>query len=145
MADVKIIDIDSEQWNIKDQEARNKIANIEESNITKDLENITVNLKEGYEAEKIVFTDHYSYGKIHFSLVQFKNIKGFNIGTSETINIASLNVYPKKVTSFFMSDYKNRATLRCYVSPKGTLSIGESNGVIPGDNICFGQFIFAEA
>lgn len=30
MQDVKIIDIDNVQWNIKDQEARNKIANLEE-------------------------------------------------------------------------------------------------------------------
>lgn len=29
MADVKIVDIDNVQWNMKDQEARNKIANIE--------------------------------------------------------------------------------------------------------------------
>ena len=29
MADVKIVDIDGSQWNIKDQEARNKIANLE--------------------------------------------------------------------------------------------------------------------
>ena len=36
MADVKIIDIDNEQWNIKDQEARNRIANLEES---KDITN----------------------------------------------------------------------------------------------------------
>lgn len=30
MADVKIVDIDNEQWNMKDQEARSKIANLEE-------------------------------------------------------------------------------------------------------------------
>ena len=30
MQDVKIIDIDNEQWNMKDQEARNKIAALEE-------------------------------------------------------------------------------------------------------------------
>ena len=29
MADVKIVDIDNEQWNMKDQEARNRIANLE--------------------------------------------------------------------------------------------------------------------
>ena len=29
MADVKIVDIDNVQWNMKDQEARNKIANLE--------------------------------------------------------------------------------------------------------------------
>ena len=31
MADVKIVDIDNVQWNIKDQEARNKIAALEEN------------------------------------------------------------------------------------------------------------------
>ena len=36
MQDVKIIDIDNVQWNIKDQESRNKIANLEES---KDITN----------------------------------------------------------------------------------------------------------
>lgn len=36
MADVKIIDIDSEQWNIKDQEARNQIAILEEK-VTKNF------------------------------------------------------------------------------------------------------------
>ena len=35
MADVKIIDIDNEQWNIKDQEARNKIATLENALQTK--------------------------------------------------------------------------------------------------------------
>lgn len=30
MADVKIVDIDGSQWSMKDQEARNKIANLEE-------------------------------------------------------------------------------------------------------------------
>ena len=35
MADVKIIDIDNEQWNMKDQEARNKIANLENALQTK--------------------------------------------------------------------------------------------------------------
>ena len=36
MKDVKIVDIDNEQWNIKDQEARDRIANLEES---KDITN----------------------------------------------------------------------------------------------------------
>lgn len=36
MQDVKIIDIDNIQWNIKDQEARNQIATLEES---KDITN----------------------------------------------------------------------------------------------------------
>ena len=51
MADVKIVDIDSTQWNIKDQEARNQIATLETKTtikITKkiDKETIKMNLVE---------------------------------------------------------------------------------------------------
>ena len=34
MADVKIVDIDGSQWNMKDQEARNRITTLEEDNTT---------------------------------------------------------------------------------------------------------------
>lgn len=42
MADVKIIDIDNEQWNMKDQEARNNILNLQNKNeeITAKIDNI---------------------------------------------------------------------------------------------------------
>lgn len=144
MALVKIVDIDGVQWEMKDQTARDKITNLEENNTTKDLQDITVNLKEGYEATGISIKQHYSYGKIHFALINFINIKGNNIGTSITTHIASLNIYPKKSTTFLMNDYKNKTTLRCSISPDGTLTIEESVGVISGDNICYGEIILAE-
>ena len=45
MADVKIVDIDGSQWNIKDQEARNKITILEEDNTTNktDIQNLQNN------------------------------------------------------------------------------------------------------
>ena len=46
MADVKIIDIDSAQWNMKDQDARNRIATLEEKT-TKNFEYSTVEQKIG--------------------------------------------------------------------------------------------------
>lgn len=42
MADVKIVDIDTSQWNIKDQEARNRIATLEEKTTVK----VTVKINE---------------------------------------------------------------------------------------------------
>ena len=46
MQEVKIIDIDNVQWNMKDQEARNKIANLETANEVKQLnvtkQNVTI-------------------------------------------------------------------------------------------------------
>ena len=43
MADVKIVDIDGFQWNMKDQEARNKIATLETEVNTNIPERFTVN------------------------------------------------------------------------------------------------------
>ena len=144
MAEVKIIDIDGVQWEMKDQTARDEITTLKENNTTKDLPDIHITLKEGYEVTSASIAQHYSYGKIHFALINFINIKGNNIGTSSTTYVASLNIYPKKSTTFLMNDYKNKAILRCSIAPDGTLSIEESTGVISGDNVCYGEIIFAE-
>lgn len=45
MADVKIVDIDGSQWNMKDQEARNKIATLETEVNTNIPERFTVDEK----------------------------------------------------------------------------------------------------
>ena len=144
MAEVSLIDIDGLQWSMKDQTARDKITNLEENNITKDLPDIHITLKEGYEAQEISISEHYSYGKIHFALIKLLNIKGNYIGTDTTAFIASLNIYPKKRTTFIMYDYKNKAILRCFIEPDGTVAIGESSGLVLDNNECFGEIIFAE-
>lgn len=56
MADVKIIDINDEQWNIKDQDARNKITVLEQkveenANIIKSLNK---NVQEGFLAHRTI-------------------------------------------------------------------------------------------
>ena len=144
MADVKIIDIDNEQWNMKDQEARNKIAILEEAVSVKDLQNVVIKMKSGYTATTKDIYAHYSVGKIHFMTVRIDNLAGNNIGTGGTANIASINLYPKKETSFILNDYMNRAILRCFLFTDGTIAVGESVGVISGSNSCYGELIFAE-
>ena len=56
MADVKIVDIDGEQWNMKDQEARNIIAVLEQkieenANI---IERLNKNVQEGFLAHRTI-------------------------------------------------------------------------------------------
>ena len=145
MADVKIVDIDTSQWNIKDQEARNRITALEEAVSVKDLQDIKINMKSGYTATTKNIYAHYSVGKIHFMTLRIDNLAGANIGTSATANVASINLYPKKETSFILSDYMNRAILRCYLYTDGTIVVGESVGVTSGSNSCYGELIFAEA
>ena len=144
MAEAKIIDIDGIQWTMKDETARNKIASLEENNTTKDLQDITVNLEKEFEAESITISHHYSYGKIHFAIINIVNIKGPNIGTSQTSYIAALNIYAKKSTTFLMYDYKNNAIARGYIFADGKIALGESIGVVQGNNIIYGEIIFAE-
>lgn len=144
MADVKVIDIDNEQWNIKDQTAREKIANIEKDIVTKDLQNVIIELAPGYTASTALCTYHYSVGKIHFMTIRLVNLEGINIGSGETATIGSINIHPIKTTNFILYDYKNYAIVRCYLLRDGTFLIGESVGVIKNNNSIIGELIFAE-
>ena len=145
MADVKIIDIDNEQWNMKDQEARNRTANLEKLFVAEDLADVEINLKTGYTALDIHGYSHYKIGKIHFVTFLIRELAGAEIGTSYTAFIAMTNLRPKKETTFIMYDYKNKATLRCYVETDGTLAVAESVGSVSGSNTSYGELIFAEA
>ena len=144
MQDVKIVDIDNVQWNMKDQEARNKIAILEEAVSVKDLQDVVIKMKSGYTATTKDIYAHYSVGKIHFMTIRFDNLSGSNVGTGATANVASINLYPKKETTFILYDYMNKAILRCYLYTDGTIAVGESLGVVQGNNSCYGELIFAE-
>lgn len=144
MADVKIIDIDGEQWNMKDQDARLRITTIEENISTQDLQDAQVTLKDGYTCKSIQIANHYKVGKIHFAVIRIEDLSGNNVGTGTTINIASTNLIPKKYTVFIARDAKEQATARCALGTDGSISIGESNGINNGNNVILGEIIFAE-
>ena len=144
MAEVKIIDIDGIQWSMKDETARNKITDIEKNISTQDLQDVTLNLNEGYQADIVLTRYHYKAGKIHFIDFNIKNIKGLNLGTKETAKAFSTNLRPIKSTSFILVDCIAPATLRCFVDTDGSISIGESKGLIQGNNNIYGGLVFAE-
>ena len=144
MADVKIVDIDGSQWAMKDQNARDRIAELEKNASVQDINTENINIKQGYTVQSAIADFHYKVGKIHFINIRLQNIKGTYIGTSSTANFGSLNIHPKNITSFLLYDYINKAILRCYIDKDGSLCIGESLGVEQGNNDCFGELIFAE-
>ena len=77
MQDVKIIDIDNEQWNMKDQEARNRISALEEKTTVKitkkiDKEEIKMNLIE-INGEKFI--------QLHFIGLRWSGTIGETIAT----------------------------------------------------------------
>lgn len=144
MADVKTVDIDGSQWNMKDQVARDKIAELEGSLIAQDLDNINITMNEGYTSEMAVLREHYKIGKIHFAIMQINNIRGKDIGTSATANIGRVNIKAQKPTSCLLLDYHNKITIRVSIKNDGLITIDESVGLVQGDNVCIGGLVFAE-
>ena len=144
MADVKIVDIDSTQWNMKDQNARDRIAALEESFIPQDLADVEITMNVGYTSELAVLRSHYKIGKIHFAIMQINNIKGKDIGTSVTANIGHINIKPKKGTSCLLNDYRNNIVIRSSIANDGTITMDESVGLTQGNNTCLGELIFVE-
>ena len=144
MADVKIVDIDSSQWAMKDQVARDKITNLENLFIAEDLPDVKITMNEGYTSELAILRSHYKIGKIHFAIMQINNIRGKDIGTSVTTNIGHINIKPKKSTSCLLNDYINSIIIRSSIANDGTITMDESVGLIQGNNTCLGELIFVE-
>ena len=141
---VNTLDIDGTQWELQDVEARNRIASLEQSLIAQDLENIRITMNSGYTAASAFIRNHYKVGKIHFAVVEINNVSGQNIGTSGSARIGTINIKPKNETSFLLNDFNNNKILRCYIEKDGTIAIGESSGVVQGNNTCLGELIFGE-
>ena len=142
---VNTLDIDGTQWEIRDEEARKKIADLEYQLSTQELQDITIKMNENYNSSYAVMYNHYKVGKIHFMNVVLSNISGENIGTTSAAIIGLINIKPKKVTGFLLHDYVNNVTFYCYLDENGFVVIADSMGLAQGNNACLGQLIFAEA
>ena len=145
MADVSKIDIDGIQWDIKDQEARNQIAKLEENNSAKSISDININLNEGYSAEKALLSTHYKIGKIHFTTIVIQNLNGKNVGTTSTAIIGKIPINLFDITQFLLFNAYNSVVARCYILKDGSIAIAESAGINAGNNYIVGELIFAEA
>ena len=144
MADVKIVDIDGEQWNIKDQDARDRIKVLEDSLSTKDLPDAQVTMKAGYTCKSIQIANRYKAGKINFAVIRIVDLSGNGVGTTKTVKIASTDLIPVKYTVFIARDHRAPATARFYLDKDGSITIAESNGIKDGYNEIVGEIIFAE-
>lgn len=144
MAEVKTIDIDGVQWEMKDQTARNKITDIEKNISTEDLPDVQVTLESGYTCRSITMQNHYKAGKIHFVEIVINDISGDNVGTLTTIKIAKSNLIAKKTTSCILRDYIAAITIRGSIDQNGYIYLEETNGINQGNNAIRGEIIFAE-
>lgn len=144
MADVKIVDIDNEQWNMKDQEARNRIAALEESLTVKDVNEFAITLKEGYTATEAYIASISKYGKLNIGVLSISNLEGYNIGTTITTPIGSINRNIGNNVSAILIEYISQKPVRLSIRKDGTVVISESGGVTQGSNAIRGQLIWLD-
>lgn len=117
MADVKIVDIDNEQWNIKDQEARTRIATLEEKttvNITKKIDQtvIKMNLVE-INGEKFV--------QLHINGLSWAGVIGSTIATFT--QDFDLDEIIRCVVGLDFTDGTGRDTAGIDIEPGGVIRI----------------------
>lgn len=92
MADVKIVDIDGEQWNMKDQEARTRIAALEE----KTTVTTTVKINEETVKMNLVEINDEKFLQLHFNGLSWSGTIGETVAS-------------------FVQDFDMSAIVRCVV------------------------------
>ena len=123
MADVKIIDIDNEQWNMKDQEARNRTANLE-NNLPTKLENIFMG---DYDKNGFVIPDDGNFitatktGFLTGVLVKTPN-------NSSSVSIAEENIFIFSTDMVTATSYWNGFTVLIRKGKRYRLVKNEDNG-----------------
>lgn len=145
MAEVHIVDIDGERWDIKDLQLTERVAALEDAISVKKLQSVYINMASGYSTKIRSAGNHYSVGKIHFISILFNGLRGDNIGTYNAAAIGQIDLRPAEQTEFFLFDYTSNRMMRCYLRIDGFIVVAKSYGVKQGDNDCYGQLIFAEA
>ena len=134
MADVKIIDIDNVQWNMKDQEARNKIIEIEQLLKTEVVADIPIVLNSGNSADNARIISIQKFGKMYIGLIVIENANANNIGTLNRANLGTVNINVLSNTFSLGFEYKSGKTVRIKVGSDKSISIEESVGVSNGNN-----------
>ena len=144
MQDVKIVDIDNVQWNIKDQEARNNINILKEQLTPKKINDISITLNEGYSATIALILNIIQFGRMRIGNIFINNISGNNIGTTEQAKIGTVSFKPFDLIHDICLEYKTGKVARIGIEKNGDISFLESLGVPNGDNSIRGQIVWIE-
>ena len=134
MADVKIVDIDGSQWEMKDQNARNRIAEMEQLLKTENVADILINLNSGNSASEARITSIQKFGKIYIGLIIIENLIANNIGTLNRVDVGTVNTNVLNNAYSIGFDYHSGKSVRIRITPEKNFSIEESSGVSNGNN-----------
>lgn len=131
---VNTLDIDGTQWEMQDEEARNKIATINQLLNVEPLDNIPIVLNSDYTAASALIESVQKYGRLYKGLLVIDDIKGFNIGTTGTVLIGKINRNVLGSNYTLGLEYLTGNVTRILLSTNGNVLIAESQGINNGNN-----------
>ena len=131
---VDILDIDGNQWEIRDAKARNDIETIKQSMTVEEVPIIEITLNDGYSATKKQIRNVQKYGKLYMGLLFIDNLSGKNIGTNEIANFGKVNISLNMGVYAVGIEYFSSKPVRSSITRTGVLALQESAGVTDGDN-----------
>lgn len=139
MAEVHIVDIDGEQWDIKDLPLTTKVALLEQLLTTETKETETIELNTGVTAYLHRIENIVQFGKILQCNIVITNITGSGIGTTSGIKIGNCSIKPVDLHTCILRDYISGNTIRFTITKSGSIYFSESNGITSGSNAIRGS------
>ena len=139
MAEVHIVDIDGEQWNIKDSPLTTRVALLEQLLTTETKETETIELSTGVTARLSRIENIVQFGKILQCNFVITNIAATGIGTTTGTKIGNCSIKPVDLHTCILRDYISGNTIRLTITKNGDIYFSESNGINSGSNAIRGS------
>lgn len=134
MAEVYIVDIDGEQWDIKDMPLAKRVAILEQLLTVETKGNEEITLEPGFSASEKLVQNIVQYGNIVQCNFVITNLAGDGIGADKTIKFGICNLKVKSTYAFILRDYISGNTVRLSIARNGDIYLSESVGITSGNN-----------
>lgn len=131
---VDTLDIDGNQWEIRDKQARNDIAVIKQLMTPTEMPGIEITLNNGYSAAVKEIRYVQKYGKLYMGLLFIDNLSGKNIGTNDVADFGKANISLITGTYAMGIEYLSSMPIRSSITKTGLFALQESAGITSGNN-----------
>lgn len=142
MAEVSIVDIDGEQWDIKDMPLTRRVAILEQLLTVETKGNEEITLESGFSASEKIIQNIVQYGNVVQCNFVITNLAGNGIGEDRTIRFGHCSLKVKSTYAFVLRDYISGNAVGLSIANNGGIFILRSTNITPGNNALRGGITF---
>lgn len=141
MAEVHIVDIDGEQWDIKDMPLNKRVEILEQLLTVETKENEVITLEPGFSAPIKRIINIVQFGNIvqcNFSII---NLTGNGIGSNTSVKFGNCSLKGKSSHDFILRDDISGNTVSLSIASNGDIYLTKSAGITSGRNTLRGSIM----